>query len=222
MKPSPLDDALEDGATYLLIDEDKYTFYRTLKNGRTQERTASAFKWLGRWKYCSDIPLEAQTIESVSGEYKSVHEDAVGELDSNVEEKLLEDSTRNFVRFDWRYNWKVFRQGYVTADLALIFGYIYVLLPKVVALISAFLWVLRAERNDKSSTLVVIGAAVVLNLWDWLVARIWLRWVSRSILPEEAKTFYLLDPMWFLISQKTWEKLIADVNDQNEAPDEDQ
>lgn len=217
MIPDPLTEALDSGATYAILDGDDFVFYRVLENDQTQKRTASALKWLGGWKKCPEIPLEAKAIDSLRGQYEAAREVAVQEFYSKVESDLTESNRYELSALDWKFNWKVLRAGYLTADMALYSGYLFVLLPKVIIVIVAFLLYFRSEQIGIPKLLVMLVAWGILAGWDWWFARIlWLRWVSGAILPEEAKSFYTLDPAWLMIGGQTWEKMISSLNGLND------
>lgn len=103
-------------------------------------------------------PLEAKAIDTLHGQYEA----AVQEFYSKVEFDLTELNRYELSALDWRFNWKVLRAGYLTADMALYSGYLFVLLPKVIIVIVAFLLYFRSEQIGAPKLLVMLVAWQIL------------------------------------------------------------
>lgn len=130
------------------------------------------------------------------------------EMRADLERQLANyDSSPSFASVIKR-GVEVMRTGYTTADMAILLGYVFILLPKLAILVSGLLLFSQNRDNGRFGLAILIVCALAYNAWNSIMTRVWYRWASSAILPEEAKAFYSLEPKW-VMGEDLWIKLTS-------------
>lgn len=137
-------------------------------------------------------------------------------FEERSEDEIRADLERQLARYDSAPSFasvikrgiQVMRTGYTTAEMAILLGYLFILLPKLAVLGVSLLLFAQNRDNGRFSLAILIVGALVYNVWNSIMTRVWFRWASGAILPEEAKAFYSLDPKW-LMGEDLWIKLTS-------------
>lgn len=141
------------------------------------------------------------------------------ELRAKMETELAEASGDVPVEYLLKREINILRLGYTTSDTAIFFGYLFILIPKLIFAVGLYWWANQNRENGMSIFLIAVGGYLIINLWNLVLSRLWFRWASNAIYPEEADAFYSLEPKW-LMGEKMWDKLTSELRDKFSSEDE--
>ncbi len=130
------------------------------------------------------------------------------DLRTRAESYLKEHGDEPLWHLDLQRGLSALRQGYATVSLAILFGYLFITLPKLIIAVTMFILIVRNDADGRLELAIAIGGLVAHSLWNEVASRLWFRWASTSILPEEAYAFYSLDPTW-ITGGPLWHRLTS-------------
>ena len=147
-------------------------------------------------------------------------EDAVDldELRAKMETDLAEAGGDIPIEFLLKNEINILRQGYTTADTAILFGYLFILIPKLIFAVGFYWWANQYREREPLVFIIVVGGYLLISLWNLVFSRLWFRWASSAILPEQADAFYSLEPKW-LMGEKMWAKLTSELHERFSSED---
>lgn len=138
-----------------------------------------------------------------------IEEDLENRRRADIEKQLAQYGEQKYLGVQVKRSIQALMQGYATADAAIILGYLFIAVPKYSGFL-VFLWIIKNYNTNGRVQLAALAIGALLYfVWNNFSSKLWFRWASRSILPEEAKEFYSLNPTW-LMGADMWEKLTSD------------
>ena len=147
-----------------------------------------------------------------------IEDDLENRRRADIEQQLAQYGEQKYFGAELKRSIQALSQGYATADTAIILGYLFIAVPKYVGFF-VFLWLIKNYSTNGLIELAVLAISSLLYIvWNNFSSKLWFRWASRSILPEEAIIFYSLNPTW-LMGADMWQKLTsnqASLNDEEE------